>query len=150
MACRSSQRFAPSFRIDGKQFAHLSHNRGCNRISAGIPFVSDADLNTTLEKAGVPPATAEAIVDANVSSRINGLRAALAVLALIAVGGPRPHAAGCPRRNRRAPNVGRGRGRGGRARPPRAQGRRRVTLHQARLRHEGQVIRRSNRPRGSQ
>jgi MFS family permease len=54
-------------------------------LSAGIPFVSDADLNATLEKAGVEPATAAAIVDANASSRINGLRAALAVLALIAL-----------------------------------------------------------------
>jgi hypothetical protein len=33
MARRSSQRFAASFRIDGKQFVHLSHNRGCKRIS---------------------------------------------------------------------------------------------------------------------
>ncbi len=52
-------------------------------LSAGIPFVSDADLNATLEEAGVPPATAQAVVDVNVQSRINGLRAALAVLALI-------------------------------------------------------------------
>jgi MFS family permease len=54
-------------------------------LSAGIPFVSDADLNATLEKAGVPPATAQAVVDENAQSRINGLRAALAVLALIAL-----------------------------------------------------------------
>ncbi len=54
-------------------------------LSAGIPFVSDADLNATLEKADVAPATAEAIVDDNVSSRIDGLRAALAVLALVAL-----------------------------------------------------------------
>ena len=54
-------------------------------LSAGIPFVSDADLNETLEKADVPPATAAAIVDENVQSRINGLRSALAVLALIAL-----------------------------------------------------------------
>jgi hypothetical protein len=33
MAPRGSQRFAASFRIDGKQFVRLSHNRGCNRIS---------------------------------------------------------------------------------------------------------------------
>jgi MFS family permease len=52
-------------------------------LSAGIPFVSDADLDATLQKADVPPATANAIVDANAQSRINGLRAALAVLALI-------------------------------------------------------------------
>jgi predicted MFS family arabinose efflux permease len=52
-------------------------------LSAGIPFVSDADLNATLEKAHVPPDAAHAIVDENAQSRINGLRAALAVLALI-------------------------------------------------------------------
>jgi len=33
MARRSSQRFAASFCIDGKQFVHLSHNQGCDRIS---------------------------------------------------------------------------------------------------------------------
>src|SRR5580704_1631921 len=54
-------------------------------LSAGIPFVSDADLHATLAKAGVPPATADAIVDVNASSRINGLRAALALLALLAL-----------------------------------------------------------------
>ena len=41
-------------------------------LSAGIPFVSDADLNATLEKAGVPPATVAAIVDANASSDRTG------------------------------------------------------------------------------
>ena len=54
-------------------------------LSAGIPFVSDAELHSTLEKAGVAPATATAIVDVNTSSRINGLRAALAVLAILAL-----------------------------------------------------------------
>jgi len=54
-------------------------------LSAGIPFVSDADLNAVLQQADVPPATANAIVDENAQSRINGLRAALAVLALIAL-----------------------------------------------------------------
>ena len=54
-------------------------------LSAGIPFVSDVDLNATLEKAGVPPAAAAAIVDENATSRISGLRAALAVLALLAL-----------------------------------------------------------------
>ncbi len=33
MTRRSSQRFAASFLIDGKQFVHLSHNRGCDRVS---------------------------------------------------------------------------------------------------------------------
>jgi hypothetical protein len=54
-------------------------------LSAGIPFVSDADLSAALQKADVPPAAAHAVVDENAQSRINGLRAALAVLALIAL-----------------------------------------------------------------
>jgi MFS family permease len=54
-------------------------------LSSGIPFVSDADLNAALEKAGVPPDTAAVIVDHNAKSRINGLRAALGLLALIAL-----------------------------------------------------------------
>jgi MFS family permease len=55
------------------------------QLSAGIPFVSDADLGATLQKAGVPPATAQAIVDDNATARLNGLRAALSVLALLAL-----------------------------------------------------------------
>jgi MFS family permease len=54
-------------------------------LSSGIPFVSDADLDAVLQRADVPPATADAVVDENAQSRINGLRAALAVLALIAL-----------------------------------------------------------------
>ena len=54
-------------------------------LSSGIPFVSDADLSAGLQKADVPPATADAIVEENAHSRINGLRAALGVLALIAL-----------------------------------------------------------------
>ncbi len=54
-------------------------------LSAGIPFISDADLTAALQKADVPPAAATAVVDENAQSRINGLRAALAVLALIAL-----------------------------------------------------------------
>jgi MFS family permease len=54
-------------------------------LSSGIPFVSDADLTAALEKAEVPAATTQAIVDENASSRINGLRAALGVLALLAL-----------------------------------------------------------------
>jgi MFS family permease len=54
-------------------------------LSAGVPFVSDAQLGVALEHAGVPEPTAQAIVDDNASSRINGLRAALAVLALLAL-----------------------------------------------------------------
>jgi MFS family permease len=54
-------------------------------LSSGIPFVSDADLETALDDAGVPAQTTNAIVDENADARLVGLRAALAVLALIAL-----------------------------------------------------------------
>jgi hypothetical protein len=60
-------------------------NQAQVELSAGIPFVSDADLAATLQKAGVPADTAQAIEKDNASARINGLRAALAVLALLAL-----------------------------------------------------------------
>jgi MFS family permease len=64
---------------------HELSSRAQVELSAGIPFVSDAQLGPALAQAGVPEPAAQAIVDANASSRINGLRAALAVLALIAL-----------------------------------------------------------------
>ena len=54
-------------------------------LSSGIPFVSDAQLETALDDAGVDQTTTDAIVDENAAARIDGLRAALAVLALLAV-----------------------------------------------------------------
>ncbi|MFN8036356.1 MAG: MFS transporter [Acidimicrobiia bacterium] len=54
-------------------------------LSSGIPFVSDADLEAALEKADVPPATADAIVTENEDARIDGLRASLGMLAVIAL-----------------------------------------------------------------
>jgi MFS family permease len=54
-------------------------------LSSGIPFVSDADLGTALEKAGVPPSQAQAIQDENATARLNGLRASLGILALMAL-----------------------------------------------------------------
>jgi predicted MFS family arabinose efflux permease len=52
-------------------------------LSSGVPFVSDAQLEAGLAAAGVDQATADAIVEDNTTARIEGLRAALAVLALI-------------------------------------------------------------------
>jgi MFS family permease len=57
------------------------------KLAAGIPFVSDAQLRAALEAAGVPPATTAAIVDENSKARLDALRAALAVLALVGVTG---------------------------------------------------------------
>jgi MFS family permease len=54
-------------------------------LSSGIPFVSDAQLETALAEAGVDPAVSSAIIDENTASRLDGLRSALAVLALLAL-----------------------------------------------------------------
>jgi len=54
-------------------------------LAGGVPFLSDKDLSTALSDAHVSPGTADAIVQTNEESRIDGLRAAIAVLALLAL-----------------------------------------------------------------
>ena len=54
-------------------------------LADGIPFVSDADLRTALDQAGVDPTVSEEIVDVNEMARLDGLKAALAILALMSV-----------------------------------------------------------------
>jgi hypothetical protein len=54
-------------------------------LGAGIPFVSNADLEGALRDRGVPEDQAQAILDENEAARIVGLRASLAVLALAAM-----------------------------------------------------------------
>ena len=55
------------------------------KLSTGVPFVSDAQLKTALDQAGVPKEQADAVVAENATARLDGLRASLSVLALIAV-----------------------------------------------------------------
>src|SRR5215471_1819851 len=54
-------------------------------LSSGIPFISDAQLQQGLDVAGVPKRTANAIVQENSDARLAGLRAALSLLAVIAL-----------------------------------------------------------------
>jgi len=54
-------------------------------LADGIPFVSDTDLQAGLDQAGVDPALSQAIVDENAAARLDGLKAALAILALMSV-----------------------------------------------------------------
>jgi MFS family permease len=54
-------------------------------LGNGIPFISDQDLRTALQDAGVPAATADAIVEENEQSRLTGLKASLSVLAIAAL-----------------------------------------------------------------
>jgi MFS family permease len=55
------------------------------QLTSGVPFVSDKDLEAALDEAPVRPAVAEAIVEENATARIDGLRAALAVLGLFSI-----------------------------------------------------------------
>jgi len=54
-------------------------------LTNGIPFISDVDLQSALEDAGATPKLTQAVVDENEQARLDGLRSALALLALIAV-----------------------------------------------------------------
>jgi MFS family permease len=54
-------------------------------LAAGVPFIPDDALSSSLEDAGVTGVTATAIVEENEEARLDGLRAALAVLAIIAL-----------------------------------------------------------------
>ncbi|MEU9030907.1 MFS transporter [Streptomyces sp. NPDC048383] len=55
------------------------------QLEGGVPFMSDAQLKTALDKAGTSPDVASAAIDANTDARLDGLRAALAILALAAL-----------------------------------------------------------------
>jgi MFS family permease len=54
-------------------------------LADGIPFISDADLETALEEAGASADVTRAVLDENEQARLDGLRTALAALALIAL-----------------------------------------------------------------
>jgi hypothetical protein len=55
------------------------------QLAAGIPFVSDIQLESALQQSGLDPQTSQAILDENEQARLDGLTAALALLAIIAV-----------------------------------------------------------------
>lgn len=50
-------------------------------LQSGVPFLSDAQLTTALDEAGTSPEVADAALEANEAARLDGLRAALAILA---------------------------------------------------------------------
>ena len=54
-------------------------------LADGVPFLSDADLRIALDRAAVSPTAADAIVEEHTDARLVGLRAALSVMALIAI-----------------------------------------------------------------
>ena len=54
-------------------------------LSSGVPFLSDAQLEDALEEADASSDVTQAALDANADARIDGLRAALTILALVAI-----------------------------------------------------------------
>jgi EmrB/QacA subfamily drug resistance transporter len=57
------------------------------QLAGGVPFLSDAALQEALAAAGTDPAVAETAIEVNQQARVDGLRSALTVLALIALVG---------------------------------------------------------------
>jgi MFS family permease len=57
------------------------------QLASGIPFLSDPDLKTALTKAGASTGVTQAALHENSQARLDGLRTALAALALIALAG---------------------------------------------------------------
>ena len=60
-------------------------SQASTKLAAGAPFLSDAQLSTALTKANVPAQEAQAAMQANTKARLVAVRAALAVLALVAL-----------------------------------------------------------------
>jgi Na+/melibiose symporter-like transporter len=54
-------------------------------LAGGVPFISDADLEAALDEARVDRRAADAAMDAYADARLEGLRSALAILALLVV-----------------------------------------------------------------
>ncbi len=54
-------------------------------LVGGVLFVSNADLEQALDEAGASSAVADAAIEANAEARIDGLKSALLILALLAL-----------------------------------------------------------------
>jgi MFS family permease len=63
-------------------------SQATTQLAGGAPFVSDAQLKAGLAEAKVPTAAADAIIKENQTARIDGLRSALSVLAIVALIAP--------------------------------------------------------------
>jgi hypothetical protein len=55
-------------------------------LASGVPFLSDTQLQAALSDAGVPPQTADAVVDVNSDARLEALQVAFSLAALITAG----------------------------------------------------------------
>ncbi len=70
----------PSIPDSVKSQAHV-------KLAGGVPFVSDADVKKALDKAGANDQTTEQALDAYKGARIDGLKSALSILAVLVLAG---------------------------------------------------------------
>jgi predicted MFS family arabinose efflux permease len=69
---------SPAIPASAKQQAQVE-------LAGGVSFVSDADLEAALDEAGVEDATTDAALVAYEDARLDGLRSALGILALLSI-----------------------------------------------------------------
>ncbi|MEU2240540.1 MFS transporter [Streptomyces sp. NPDC018338] len=60
-------------------------SQATTELQSGIPFLSDAQLESALDEAGADEEQTQQVLDANAAARLDGLRAALAILAFAAL-----------------------------------------------------------------
>jgi MFS family permease len=60
-------------------------SQASTKLAGGIPFLSDADLQKALTKAGASQQVTQAVLADNLQARLDGLRTALAALAVLAL-----------------------------------------------------------------
>ncbi|RSS54174.1 MFS transporter [Streptomyces sp. WAC01280] len=60
-------------------------SQATTELQSGIPFLSDAQLESALDDAGADEEQTQQVLDANAAARLDGLRAALAILAFAAL-----------------------------------------------------------------
>jgi MFS family permease len=70
---------------DNPQIPQSVAQQASVQLASGVPFLSDSQAQAALDKAGVPADVTTQVLDANAKARTDGLDAALAVLAMIAV-----------------------------------------------------------------
>jgi EmrB/QacA subfamily drug resistance transporter len=58
-------------------------SQATTELATGIPFISNAQLETAMNDAGASPQVTDAVVEENAQARVDGLRAALALLAIV-------------------------------------------------------------------
>src|SRR6476469_3788974 len=54
-------------------------------LAAGVPFISDDELESALDEARVGPKATDAILEENETAQLDGLRAAISVLAIFSL-----------------------------------------------------------------